>query len=264
MEMIPAMKQPSPDHHWYFVDESGDPTFYDRKGNLIVGQTGCSPILLLGFIETPNPQPIRRAILDLQRQIVADPYFQNFPSLQKTATAFHAKADRPEIRYLFFKLIATLDFKAQFVVARKIERVFRNSFQTNETLFYDHLMASLFKNVLHRYQHNHIYYARRGSRNRQIPLSHAIRQGISQSKKKVQAQFELQAQIGGGEPCLSVVDYMNWAVYRAFTTGEMQYFNVVADKVTLLVDLYDQQNYPNNWYNRRNPFDIKKKSPLCS
>ncbi len=44
--------------------------------------------------------------------------------------------------------------------------------------------------------------------------------------------------------------------------GEMQYFNVVADKVTLLVDLYDQQNYPNNWYNRKNPFDAKKITPL--
>ncbi len=27
---------------YFFVDESGDPTFYDKRGNLIVGEQGCS------------------------------------------------------------------------------------------------------------------------------------------------------------------------------------------------------------------------------
>ena len=44
------MKKPQSGSTWFFVDESGDPTFYDRKGNLIVGQPGCSPILILGLI----------------------------------------------------------------------------------------------------------------------------------------------------------------------------------------------------------------------
>lgn len=261
------MKQPTPDHHWYFVDESGDPTFYDRKGNLIVGQAGCSPILLLGFVETANPQPIRRAILDLQQQVIQDPYFQNFPSLQKTAIAFHAKDDRPEIRYLFYKLIATLDFKAQFIVARKVEPVFRNNFQANQTKFYDHLVTQLFQNVLHRHEHNHIYFAKRGSRERQVPLSQAIAHGVQQFEAKwntkVNTHVDIQAQAPNGESCLCLIDYMNWAVYRAFTMGEMQYFNVVADKVSLVVDLYDRKKHPNNWYTRKNPFDTKK-SPLCS
>ena len=46
------MKKPLSGTNWFFVDESGDPAFYDRKGNLIAGQAGCSPILLLGFVET--------------------------------------------------------------------------------------------------------------------------------------------------------------------------------------------------------------------
>lgn len=32
------MKTPKEGTRWFFVDESGDPTFYDRMGNLIVGQ----------------------------------------------------------------------------------------------------------------------------------------------------------------------------------------------------------------------------------
>jgi hypothetical protein len=65
-----------------------------------------------------------------------------------------------------------------------------------------------------------------------------------------------------GEPCLQVIDYMNWAVYRAFVRNEMRYYKFVEDKVSLLVDLYDKGKYPRNWYNRGNPFDMKKASPL--
>lgn len=260
------MKTPKVGTCCFFVDESGDPTFYDRRGNLIVGQEGCSPILILGFIETQNPQIIRREVLALQREIVNEPYFQSFPSIQKTAVAFHAKDDVPEVKYRFFNLLATLDFKAQFIVARKIERVFRNNFQAKETLFYDHLVSLLFQNVLHRYQKNCIYFSKRGSRDRQIPLSNAIQASINRFEQKwgvsITTEINIQAQTPEGEPCLSVVDYMNWAVYRAFTRGQMGYYNTIADKVSLLVDLYDRANYPNNWYKRRNPFDAKKITPL--
>ncbi len=28
-------------NNYFFVDESGDPTFFDRNGKLIVGKEGC-------------------------------------------------------------------------------------------------------------------------------------------------------------------------------------------------------------------------------
>jgi hypothetical protein len=260
------MKKPQSGGTWFFVDESGDPTFYDRKGNFIVGQPGCSPILILGLIETQSPEPIRQAVLALQQEVVQEPYFQGVPSLQKTTIAFHAKDDLPEIRYRFFKLLSTLEFRAQFIVARKVERVFRSSFQAKESAFYDHLVSHLFENLLHRYESNTIYFAKRGSRDRQTPLSTAIQRGIQHFEEKWDTQvttaFKVQAQTPQGEPCLSVIDYMNWAVYRAFTRGEMRYYRGVEDKVSLLVDLYDAANYPHNWYSRKNPFDAKKITPL--
>jgi hypothetical protein len=59
-----------------------------------------------------------------------------------------------------------------------------------------------------------------------------------------------------------VIDYVNWAVYRAYTRGEMRFYKVIEDKVSLLVDLYDAAKHPDNWYNRRNPFDVEKITPL--
>lgn len=260
------MKKPIEGDTWFFVDESGDPTYYDRKGNLIVGQAGCSPILMLGFIETQNPTSMRQAILDLQREVVGDPYLKDIPSLAKTAIAFHAKDDAPEVRYKFFNLIVDMDFTAQFIVARKIERVFRNSFGADPNAIYEHLVKLLFERVLHRYTRNHIYFAKRGSRDRQEPLHRAIQSAIKRFEEKFQTKvvstFTVEAQTPQGEPCLSVADYMNWAVQRAFVKGEMRYYRFIESKVSLLVDLYDIEKYPNNWYNRRNPFDISKRSPL--
>lgn len=260
------MRKPQEGDTWFFVDEAGDATYYDRKGNLIVGQPGCSSILMLGFIETQDPASIRQAVLDLQCEVVGDPYLKDIPSVAKTAVAFHATDDAPEVRYRFFKLIAELDFTAQFIVARKIERVFRNNFEANQNRFYDHLVKHLFERVLHRYTHNHIYFAKRGSRDRQEPLEAAVRGAIRRFEEKwetkVVSTFSVQAQTPKGEPCLSVIDYMNWAVQRAFVKREMRYYRFIEDKVSLLIDWYDTDNYPKNWYNRENPFDVEKSSPL--
>lgn len=175
-------------------------------------------------METQSPKPLRQAILALQQEVTQGPYFQDVPSIRKTAIAFHAKDDISEVRYRFFKLLAMLDFRAQFIVARKIERVFRNNFGARETAFYDHLVSQLFQNVLHRYQQNTVYFAKRGSRDRQLPLSKAIQQGLQRFEQKwghtVTTKFEVQAQTPSGEPCLSIVDYANWAVYRALTRGK--------------------------------------------
>lgn len=260
------MKKPIEGEHWYFVDESGDPTFYDGLGNLIVGQEGCSPILILGFVETPDPHSLRIALNDLHVQLAANEYLADIPSMKKTNIAFHAKDDCPEVRQAVFTLLRSLDYKAQFVVARKKERVFRNSFHANENEFYDYLISLLFENVLHRYTDNRVYISQRGTRLRQARLEKAVLDGIAKFEErwnhKVETQTKIFPHTAIGEPCLQVIDYMNWAVYRAFVKREMRYFRFIQDKVSLLVDRYDSPKYPKNWYGRNNPFDIEKASPL--
>jgi hypothetical protein len=190
---------------FFFVDESGYPTFYDKKGNLIVGQKGCSSLLIMGLVELEDPISARHAILDLKNDLIKDPYFKEFPSIQRTRIAFHAKDDLPEIRYAFFKLLTGIDFQAHFVVARKIERVFHNSFHSKENGFYDHLITLLFQGKLHTHAENIIYFAKRGSRNRQAPIEAAIQCSVQQFEAKwnttVNSKISVQAQSPVGEPC---------------------------------------------------------------
>jgi len=44
------MKSKNSKTTYFFVDEAGDPTFFDRYGRCVLEKEGCSPILLLGFI----------------------------------------------------------------------------------------------------------------------------------------------------------------------------------------------------------------------
>jgi hypothetical protein len=260
------MKQPKPGRMWYFVDEAGDPTFYGKRGQLIIGQEGCSPVLILGFIKTPDPESLRKAVRALHTQIVNDPYFEGRPSMEETRIAFHANKDVPEIKYLFFKLIASLDFQAQFVVARKIEKYFIQFDNRKQYAFYDHLISRLFESVMHLHEENHIYFAKRQTRLRQAPLKAAIEQSRHHFHKRSgrisSTSFAVQAQTPAHEPCLSIIDYLNWALYRAYTKREMNYFNVIQHKVSLVADIYDKSAPQRCWYDRRNPFHIAKVTPL--
>jgi Protein of unknown function (DUF3800) len=256
----------------FAVDESGDPTFYDSKGNLIVGNLGCSPILIMGCIYTTNPKDLRK-IVELSKNEVLDDPLILIKDYRRKNFAFHAKEDAPEVKKIFFKNLKGADFKAKFVVARKIESTFKVKHKSNETIFYDDMISQLFRNILYKSTFNHIYFSKRGSRLRQDPLQSAIKKSIKlfESKHKLNIKDEnttFQVQVPTDEPLLQIVDYLNWAVYRAFTKrteAACVYLNFLEDKVKLIWDIYDYQNQVKmqNLYNSKtNPFDHKKITPL--
>ena len=85
------MESQQQDSRYFFVDESGDPTFYDAKGHLIVGEKGCSPILILGFISTDQPHLLRQELLGLQKELAEEKYLMAVPSFENSLRVFHAK-----------------------------------------------------------------------------------------------------------------------------------------------------------------------------
>lgn len=130
-----TMRKIKDEINYFFVDESGDPTFYDRQGKLIVGKEGISPILILGFIETKTPESIRSALESLRKQIEDDAYVEGIPSLKKSLVAFHAKDDCPEVRERVYKTIVDFDFTAELFVARKIQNIFNKRHHGRENEF---------------------------------------------------------------------------------------------------------------------------------
>lgn len=260
------MKENIYTNNYFFVDESGDTTFYNRKGEWMVGkENGSSLILLMGFIRTTEPEFLRRKLNELKSDVLNDLYLKDIPSMKKTKISFHAKDDCPEVRYKVFKLLKDLPFSCNIVVARKTEKVFKK-YNGNTQELYDSLITHLFKNVLQLSNNNYIYIATRGSKKRQAPLEEAIHNSLLYTEAKlnhiIDSTQKVLPQTPSGELCLQIVDYCNWAIQRAFIYNDMRYYNFLKEKFGLIVDLYDYKKGWKNFYKKKNPFDIKKISPL--
>ncbi|GEM_PF-393360 len=266
------VKEPKQERNHYFVDEAGDPNFFNKHKKVIVGDEGCSKVLLIGFIESANPKEIRKAVNGLLEELKNDDYLSRIYSFKERTikNGFHAKDDRHEIREKFFKLIKKLDFKCQIFIARKDVKHFINRFDSNSNKFYDHVVTKLFENRLHLHAENLIYFSERGSSERLGPLKHAI--NLAKENFKQKRNHENQNEINViierplQEPCLQVIDYMNWALYRGITTNDYNYFEYLQEKYSLIVDLFDQKAIDNGWKNYyskdKNLFHPKKMSPL--
>ena len=169
-----ALPSGTPRRQYYYVDEAGDLTLFDRKGRVIVGKPGVSTVFMLGIVDLPNPSAAREQLEQLRSNLLADPYFSNVPSMRpetkKTAMTFHATDDVPEVRREMFRLLLGLGIKVQVAIRRKdilvreAQALYRiKDSRLSEHAVYDSLVRRLFKNVLHKADENHVVFARRGT-----------------------------------------------------------------------------------------------------
>ncbi len=203
----------------------------------------------------------------MKKQVGEDKYLAAIPSVAKSLKYFHAKDDCAEVRHMVYKAIQPLKFHSEFIVARKEQNRFEKSHLGKENIFYNDLVTQPFVTRTHVSQASKIYFAVRGNKLRQAPLSDAIQTAKltfeRQYETKVNSIVDVYPQTMTGEPCLQVADYMLWALQRAYTHGEMRYYNYIQNKVSFIWDIYDSK-LPRkaNRYHKKNPFDIKKFSPL--
>ena len=154
----------------YFVDEAGDPSLFNARKQVIIGQEGCSRYFVLGVLTIDDPEPLAQELNQLWAELLANPYFKRVPSMQpqamKTAVAFHAKDDLPEVRREVFKLLMRRHLRFMAVVRDK-QAVLSYVRQRNErdpayryhpNELYDSLVRQLFKNLLHKAESYQVHF----------------------------------------------------------------------------------------------------------
>lgn len=262
--------------HHYFVDEAGDLTFFDRKGNIIIGNEGVSRFFMVGVAYITEPKLLHAEMELLRKRILADPYYKNVPSLQlsqkKTAVCFHAKDDLPEIRREVFQLLQNYKIKVQVAIRRKnnIARnaqetfiMFGQKLETNQ--IYDDLVKRLFKNLLHKSDGNEITFARRGKSLREDSLKAAILKAQKNYLTRRDVVFHptnITACYPSESTGLQVIDYYLWALQRLYEKGEDRFFSAIAKDFRLIMDLDDTRNAKyGEWYSDANVLTIEKIMP---
>ena len=239
----------------YFVDEAGDPTLFARRKRLIVGSQGCSRNFMLGKLDVHDPESLSRDMEALRAELLGDPYFKNVPSMQaeagKTALAFHAKDDRPEVRREVFKLLMKPEHDMRFyaVVRDKIaltdyvkqqnERDSTYRYQPNEV--YDTLVTELFRTFHGAVDFVDICYAVRGTKPRTEAFDAAL---IEAEREFVRSfgfphpnQWAVRPSTPKQEAGLQAVDYFLWALQRFYEKQEDGFVEMLWSKISSVYDM---------------------------
>jgi hypothetical protein len=237
--------------HYYFVDEAGDLTLFDKRGKIIVGNEGVSRLFMVGVAHLSDPAGINNKFASLRNELLNDPYFKNVPSMRpqtnRTAIYFHAKDDLPEVRREVFKLLPQLGIKVQVIIRRKLalaheaQHLYKFGHKLKADNIYDDLVKRLFKNMLHKADENHIVFAKRGKADRQEALENAIEKARANFQKQWGITADNKTTIVSGSPSehggLQVIDYYLWALQRMFERGEDRFFGLVAKDFRLVMDI---------------------------
>ena len=263
--------------HHYFVDEAGDLTLFNKKGQSLVGTEGVSSFFMLGVAQLPDPEYAHGELNKLRAKLLADPYFKGVPSMQldanKTAKSFHACKDLPEVRREVFSLLPQFKVKVQVVIRRKEDLLItaKSAFQKfgkklSPNDVYDSLIKRLFKNLLHKADENRIVIARRGKSARLRALQDAISNAKINFEKKWKICHDNQSNVQVAYPHefigLQIVDYYLWALQRLYERGEDRFFNLLAPDYRLIMDVDDKRNrHYGEWYSDKNPLTAQKIKP---
>lgn len=257
----------------YFVDEAGDPTLFNRRKQVVIGQEGCSRYFIMGVLHIADPERVSQELNQLRMELLADPYFKQVPSMQpqqkKTAVAFHAKDDLPEVRSEVFKLLMRHEMRFQAVVRDK-QAVLSYVRQRNEhdpayryqqNELYDALVSRLFKNLLHKANAYRVCFARRGSSDRTAAFGAALeqaRRNFSLTWNKIgTAPVEVVSGWPARHTALQAVDYFLWALQRLYERQEERYLELVWPKVSLVHDVDDtRQKKYGVYYDKRRPLTL--------
>lgn len=254
-----------------FLDETGDTTFYGKGRRLILGQEGVSLSFGLGQVRIDRPlDEVRREIAALHRQIEDDPLVNTLPSVRKRIESggffFHACMDTDDVRAVMLRYLRELPCSAEVVVARKIPALFEKQHHARDEEFYADLLSHLIKRRMKLGGTLVLNVAARGSSTRDKVLSGALRLATERASKRwggenLTTRVVFNVQSPRTEPLLIVADYLCWAVQRVFERGDVRHYNYLAEKIRLVVDLYDREKYEGsrNYYDKRNPLTSKNK-----
>jgi hypothetical protein len=273
-----------------FLDEAGDTTFYGKGKMMILGNEGVSKAFIIGFVKFKQPlSDVRNEVIQLQNKVTDDPYFDVISIRRKKESAgyfFHATDDMPEVRKLFFDFIKKIDCSFEAVVGRKSIERYESKHKGREQYFYADLLSHLLKNKLNKKERLVLYVAERGkstkNNNLQLALEKAKQRLANStnyknimkteewwnldhlSRKDIQSNVVFNVSQPLKEPLLNIADYFCWTVQNVFEKGEMRYYNFLKEKISVVIDLYDTQNFRDwkNYYGPKNPLTAENKISL--
>ena len=256
------MKKPSQTAHpaTFYVDEAGDGVLFGPKGRNRLNDPEASLFFMLGMVRGTKDAEASEGLEKLRQDLLKHPLYSSIPSMRpdqkKTARAFHAKDDHPEVRAKVFELLLSLDFKF-YAVIKDMRAVLKYVKSRNEmhadyrytpNELYDLTVRILFKHRLHSDEHYRITFARRGKSDRTVALKEQLEktrqeflreQNLKEHEMEFHPTLEIKPAYPWDEPCLQIADYCLWALQRCYEKHEPRFLSALWSKVSIIHDVDD-------------------------
>jgi hypothetical protein len=212
---------------------------------------------------------------ELRARLLADPYFSGVPSFDerrgRTAVAFHATDDPPEVRREVYSLLVQHDIRF-FAVVRDKRRVLDYVRQRNEREpdyrysqkeLYDSLVRRLFRDRLHQLDSYDIWFAKRWKSDRTTALREALLAARHRFAERFGVVRDVEIRVRPSTPgqChgLQAVDYLLWAVQRLYEKREDRFLKFVWPLVRLIHDVDDTRNASyGEYYTKDKPLSLRE------
>lgn len=247
------MKVTKPTALNFFVDEAGDPTLFDKKGRILVGQEGCSEYFMLGRLDVDDPDALQASLDQLRADLLADPYFKRVPSMDpsrgKTAVAFHAKDDVAEVRREVFQILrrhrlrfyAAVRNKSALLDYVRLQNERDPAYRYRGDEVYDALVEELFRRYHGFSDETNIIFAKRGNKERTNAFRSAIESAELSFEKQYGTRRSDNVNIVPSTPSqhagLQAVDSFLWALQRYYEREESRYVELIWSQVVEVHDM---------------------------
>lgn len=258
----------------YFVDESGQPELFMRRGRPIpVGKHPHSRFFYVGVLYDDDPDELHRDLRRIRREYISDRYFKNYrmmrPEEKKTFCYLHAVDDPHEVRYAVYSYLRDRDGLRFFAILRD-KKILQNvelakraedpNHKYHPMDIYDSMLTTLMKRQVVTSNLYRIRFAERQNEARET----AFRQALVRAQwnfagtygKQVASRLEIHSQQPSEHGGLQAVDYFLWALQRAYEMREAAHIEYLWHHVRVIIDEDDKREKAyGKYYNKRNPLD---------
>ncbi|TVQ93027.1 MAG: DUF3800 domain-containing protein [Chromatiaceae bacterium] len=237
---------------------------------------------MLGKLEIDEPEVLGAQLTALREELLADPYFKAVPSMQpqqrKTALAFHAKDDIPEVRREVYRLLLKAEVRFYAVVRDKTDlAAYVQQQNTRDSVYryreneqYDFLVRELFEKLHDMADEVRICFAKRGNKSRNAAFRAALEHAAAAFAWSFGINHPATNEVVSSTPpnCagLQAVDYYLWALQRFYERREERFLELIWPQVGEIHDLDRLEGGRREvFYTRRRPLNLaafEKKSRL--
>lgn len=233
---------------YIFLDESGKPEIYSRKGVNLVEANLASRFLVIVAIRIADHLALQQAVTEKRLELLRDTALSSTFSPAYSLDAFHAQTDYPAVKRQFYERIrdCPLELKIAAIVAEKLKSY--APLQRDPSRLYAMVAGQLLKRFLHASDDIEVIFSRRDA---SLRARERLQLVVDTLRLDFASAHEFDAETNivyhhnphythGG---LQIADYVAHAIFQLFEHGKREWYDIIKDRIGYIQDIFNKKSY---------------------